>query len=647
MSEKRRLIFDLEADNLLRNVTKIHCVSYKWEDEPPDSVKTIIDYSRMIKFFQQSDVIFIGHNIITYDMPVVKKILGVEVPYINCIDTLALSWNLQEDRIIHGLDAYGKDFGIEKPKVDDWESLTVEDYSHRCQEDVKINSFLWENKQRPLLEELYEGDWIIINKLINYLGFKMDCVREQELSENGLYLDVPRIESGIARLEVLANDKVSKLKAAMSPKPIHKKKAKPKKFYNKDGEVTKIGQGWLEFLKEKGISEDFEGEVEFIGGYEDPSPTSPDQVKKWLFSLGWIPEHIKFVRDKKTKKVSQVPQVAGKLDKTQVCPSIKKLFPKEPALEELNSLGIINHRLGILRGFLENMIEGKIYPSVSAITSTMRMKHKVLVNLPAYNAPYAEEIRSSIIAPEGYLFVGSDLVSGEDRTKRALIYKYDPEYVIRQNTPGYDPHTTVAVLAKIMTLEEEEFFKKIDAIEDKSEVSPEDLKEYKRLKDVRLKGKICNFSATYNIGYAALARAMNTTEKESKRILEAYWELNWAVREYCNNCKVKEVDGRMWIYQEVSKHWLPLRNDKDRLSATNQSLLAYIFDLWMMYIRKEIMIAMQMHDENGSYVKDCPEYIEERKRILKDSLAKVNKALNLPVEMDCSVQFAKNYAEAH
>jgi len=61
---------------------------------------------------------------------------------------------LYPDRASHGLDAIGKDHGVPKPKVDDWENLSYEEYAHRCTEDVKINFLEWQ-MQKKKLEEIY------------------------------------------------------------------------------------------------------------------------------------------------------------------------------------------------------------------------------------------------------------------------------------------------------------------------------------------------------------------------------------------------------------------------------------------------------------------------------------------------------------
>ena len=61
----KEIIFDIETDGLLKNVSKIHCLSYAVYGE--NKIKTITAYEDIKKFFQQKDTIYIGHNIIIYD----------------------------------------------------------------------------------------------------------------------------------------------------------------------------------------------------------------------------------------------------------------------------------------------------------------------------------------------------------------------------------------------------------------------------------------------------------------------------------------------------------------------------------------------------------------------------------------------------
>ena len=138
-------VFDIETDGLLDVLTKIHVLSYSHDGK---EVHHTHDYDEMRKFFTETEVL-VGHNIIRFDIPAVEKVLGIKVNA-RLIDTLALSWYLNHDRLKHGLEWYGVDYGIPKPVIKDWNSLTPEEYAHRCDEDVKINTRLWVDLQNKL-----------------------------------------------------------------------------------------------------------------------------------------------------------------------------------------------------------------------------------------------------------------------------------------------------------------------------------------------------------------------------------------------------------------------------------------------------------------------------------------------------------------
>ena len=72
-------VFDLESDGLLDNVTKIHCLSYaRYIGGELVEKNTITDYRLMIEFLNKNKTL-LGHNIVRYDIPVLNKILGVEL----------------------------------------------------------------------------------------------------------------------------------------------------------------------------------------------------------------------------------------------------------------------------------------------------------------------------------------------------------------------------------------------------------------------------------------------------------------------------------------------------------------------------------------------------------------------------------------
>lgn len=528
---------------------------------------------------------------------------------------------------------------LKSKKVDFIEEMTV-----RCTSDCHINLMLWKQQQAELME-LYDRDSSEVVRIIDYISFKLDCFVEQ--AENKVPLDIGLICEEIDRLDKLVVEKRKPLKNAMPKLPIKSKRIQPKVMYKSDGSLSVSGTNWIKLCTDNNLDVDSET-IEYITGYEEPNPDSHTQVKDWLNSLGWIPAYFKFQRDKKTNETKQIPQIKSEYDSTDICDSVKDLLDVEPAIEYLASYSTIKHRLTVIKGFIRDMdSEFKLEGGMGGMTSTFRAKHKYIVNLPKPSAPYAENIRTCLIAGEGNYMVGSDLASIEDSLKQMYIYDLDPDYVNEMRTEGFDPHIAIAIQAKLMTREEEELYKRIDKIEDKSTVSKEELTEFKRLKEVRQAAKQVNFSAQYSVGVKTLARNMKTPEKEAKKILDAYWEKNKAVKVFAASLEVKTINGQMWLKQPISKFWYTLRYDKDRLSSCVQGSAVYVFDMWVKGIRERgLAVSMQIHDETAMVLPNS--FPKERvKQIINDSIADINTMLDSPVKMGCSIAFGNSYSDIH
>jgi len=142
-----------------------------------------------------------------------------------------------------------------------------------------------------------------------------------------------------------------------------------------------------------------------------------------------------------------------------VCPSVKELFNIEPGLEHLESLGIIKHRLGVVKGLNKAQKDGYIQGSASNLTKTLRLRHSQLVNLVKPNKAYGKELRGLIIAGEDEILIGADLSNIESRMKNHWIYPYDPEYVKEMSDPLFDSHLDTAIQGELITPEESHFYK--------------------------------------------------------------------------------------------------------------------------------------------------------------------------------------------
>jgi len=145
-------LFDLESDGLYDEVTKIYCISYTHDGE---TIETLTSRSDILDLFASSDCI-VGHNVALYDLLVVKKLWGYYPSHALVIDTLWTSWYTDPNRIKHGLEDYGEEFGYPKVKVDqeEWSQANMDLMVERCERDVRINWLVWQ-KHRGVLEGLY------------------------------------------------------------------------------------------------------------------------------------------------------------------------------------------------------------------------------------------------------------------------------------------------------------------------------------------------------------------------------------------------------------------------------------------------------------------------------------------------------------
>lgn len=613
-------VFDIETDFLLDKITKVHCFCYNNGKE----IVQVTDYEEIRRLFEEENVIWLGHNVVKFDIPALKKIVGIKEPEW-LVDTLGVSWYLYPEEKRHGLEEWGEKLGIKKPEILDWSSDNIQAILHRCSEDVKINTALWQKFERTL-NVMYTADKK--EEFLRYLHFKLDCVREQE--DIGLKLNIERCKESLEKWEIEKEQKIRELEEVMPKVPIYKKKQYPKAITNKDGSFSKQGELWFEILKEEGLPVENTLEVKRITGYKKPNANSHDQIKNWLYSLGWKPEHIKHVRDKATNKTKQIPQIASKQGGGDICNSVKKLFDQEPRLALLEGLTVVSHRISVLKAFLEDQVEGRIYPSMAGLTNTLRLKHKTVVNLPAIEKKYGQEVRELLVADEGSTLCGADLTNIEDRTKRHYIYKYDPKYVEDMNVPGYDAHLEIAVLAGFLTAEQAEAHKN----------------GTENHRAVRNKSKITNFSATYKIGAEALARNANIKLAEAKKLLKIYWERNKAILLVEKECRIREAGGKRWLLNPISGFWYSLRNDKDKFSTLNQGTAVYCFDIWVGFVRKQgLKIALQYHDEILFNALQGLEKDTEQK--IDKALELTNNKLQLNVPVGCSVQWGQDYASVH
>ena len=181
-------MFDLETNGLLNDATRIHCLSLYWEnddrietfnDEPyGDNSQSIKEDAPMgsnysittgIGWLEVADVL-VGHNIIGFDLPIIKKLYPWFNPSGIIVDTLLLSrlyhpnlldidkkrcWKHMPLQLYgrHSLESYGYRLNEYKgnfAKNTDWKewSQEMQDY---CEQDVVVTNKLCKHFHRYLI----------------------------------------------------------------------------------------------------------------------------------------------------------------------------------------------------------------------------------------------------------------------------------------------------------------------------------------------------------------------------------------------------------------------------------------------------------------------------------------------------------------
>tara|TARA_Y100001968_G_scaffold333347_1_gene395641 strand:- start:2233 stop:2748 length:516 start_codon:yes stop_codon:yes gene_type:complete len=166
------LVFDLETNGLLDDVTQVHCLVIY--DSEADQTIHYNDQGneepivRGVQRLEDADII-VGHNVLGYDLPVLHKLYPWFNPKALIVDTLLLSRLYHTDMMAsdkrlhnskmperlygrHSLESYGYRLGEYKGefgKTTDWQEWSPEMEIY-CAQDVKVTTKLCDHFHKYL-----------------------------------------------------------------------------------------------------------------------------------------------------------------------------------------------------------------------------------------------------------------------------------------------------------------------------------------------------------------------------------------------------------------------------------------------------------------------------------------------------------------
>ncbi len=343
-----KIILDIET-NSKHDV--IWCVVTR--DIDTDEVKVWKEVSGLQKYLDHCDLI-IGHNIIAFDSPVLKKIWNVSMRTNQLYDTLVSARLLDPSKEGgHSLDAWGQRLGYAKFEFSDWDGGCTAQMVTYCIQDTLVTKKLYDYLVAQLKQQNFDDRSIELEFNVQHIIHKQ--------TENGFKLD---------------ERKAIELQADLTSKLVNIEASLQSIFPTKTTE--RISEKTGKKLTDK---------VEVF------NPGSRKQIGERLIEKGWKP---KVFTDKGQPKVDETT-----LEGVDI--------PEAKAIAEYLML---QKRIAQISSWLTEMKEdGRVHGKVitnGAVTGRMTHMKPNMAQVPNSSAVYGHECRGLWTVEKGYKLVGID-----------------------------------------------------------------------------------------------------------------------------------------------------------------------------------------------------------------------------------------------
>ncbi len=416
-----RLLFDIEADGLLIDAQNVWCLCAKDIDTDETYAYGPDDIADGVALLDSAECV-IGHNIVMYDIPVLRRLYGLKQN--KAIDTLLISRLLWPCRILskikdHKLAYWGKLLGFPKMDHTDFTRFSPEMMTY-CGNDVQLGHLIYK------YQKMKWGGWETAIRLEH----RVAAIIAEQL-ENGMNIN----PSKAAELHKVTQEAVEQITSELQealPGWTQVMK-KPAEYTARVNNITYSAatKGALKLeLKENGIRPSM---VEIVAGppeerYHPFNPGSgPDIIRAFKEKYNWKPKI--FTKDDKGKPTT-TPSTDGD--------TLEKLtFPEaQPILE----FRMYRHRSTSAMTWIDsiNPTTGRLHHSVitnGAVTG--RMTHSdPNINIPKVRSnkdgpvlgregEFGWECRACFEPRQGWWQVGADASGLELRMLAHYMAEFD------------------------------------------------------------------------------------------------------------------------------------------------------------------------------------------------------------------------------
>jgi len=379
------IVFDIEANGL--EPTLVHC----WSATGGLHGTTKESFQREVL---DSGATLVGHNILSYDVPVLERLWGLDFSGVTLVDTLVLSRLARPDRNGgHGLAQWGQTLGYPKVVHEDWEHYSPA-MKKRCDVDVEINEMVL-RKVREELRGFSDESIQLETEIFKVISDQCDY---------GWPFDEHKAILLTARLKDEQKSAEREIRERFTPLATPLGEVQPKVKAN--GELSKVGTKFLGDAWNTLV-----GPCTRVS-FPEFNPGSNDQIARYLQRYGWEPTQLtptgKPIVDESTLKHVDIPEA-------QLILRYKNLGKMATMIESW--IEAQDDEDGRVRGYVN---------SCGAVTSRMSHSKPNLAQVPA-RGPDGKKCRELFTVDKGYTLVGADASGLELRM--LAHYMADPEYI--------------------------------------------------------------------------------------------------------------------------------------------------------------------------------------------------------------------------
>jgi DNA polymerase-1 len=589
----KSILFDLESNGLIKEVTKVHCIALLDTETGEQWSYKYDEIEKALEDLYDADVL-VGHNIIGYDLPVLKKLYNWNYrPGTRIIDTLVTARLCQpnvkqedltrinfESKLIgsHSLKAWGQRLGV--PKADyegGWEEWNEEMHSY-MEQDVRTTFRLLRHLKPwdyPPVPFALEHQVAAIVTLMQQEGWTFDQAKAHEL-----YVTLVKRRDELEKALKEKFGEWEEVDKVLIPKRDNKKLG-----YLKGVPVTKMKM------------------VVF-------NPNSRHHIEKKLKEAGWEPTEF-------------TESGRAKLDE----PILSRI--NQPEAQLLVEYLLVSKRLSQIGdgdGAWLRLVEsdGRIHGTINSggTVSGRASHHSPNVSaVPANRAPYGKECRACFTVPPKWKLVGADFSGLELRTFAHYLSHFDEGEYTKVVCEG-DVHTHNKNLAGLQT---------------------------------RDQAKTFIYALLYGASSRKLGVICGLSEKDGARLksrfmaqMPAYAKLIEVVTIACDKGYINGLDGR----------YLHIRSQHSALNVLLQGAGAILCKQWLVSFYDQMCAKGYVHGYDGDYViagwihdeiqVACKEELADIVgKLLVEQAQSAGEPFNFKVPLDSNYVIGNNWSDTH